>query len=383
MIAHIPHWVFAVLALLLALGLMQARTRLVAPALIRAVAFGLLAYSLWGVVGSFGLHAAVVTAWLAGIGVSAVPGRSAFAPRGMSFDAATSKVRVPGSWLPLVLLMGIFGLKFGVGYAAGSGSPIAAGSPDDVEPMAREGHTWLMTMTADGLPPLAGAAPLLIQRASAIHPASRLPDRGLRLRRLRIRHPDPVTLARLLARIGLDGDARIGVEPAAACALAAEIEDARRTEDDGPGLSRARPVQRPGPRRGPAAYGASSSSTDAVATTRDAMPASSASSVTSASACRRVSARYSATKVSGQPSCSAMSQATRCSTLSPSSRMSSLRRWSRPCIASLRVSSPRCTWPNSRASTCERSSVGARSWWRAGTTAPRRARASAVAGSIT
>lgn len=129
MIAHIPHWVFAVLALLLALGLMQARTRLVAPALIRAVAFGLLAYSLWGVVGSFGLHAAVVTAWLAGIGVSAVPGRSAFAPRGMSFDAATSKVRVPGSWLPLVLLMGIFGLKFGVGYAAGSGSPIAAGGP--------------------------------------------------------------------------------------------------------------------------------------------------------------------------------------------------------------------------------------------------------------
>lgn len=94
----------------------------------------------------------------------------------------------------------------------------------DVEPMAREGHTWLMTMTADGLPPLAGAAPLLIQRASAIHPASRLPDRGLRLRRLRIRHPDPVKVARLLARIGLDGDARIGVEPAAACALAAEIE---------------------------------------------------------------------------------------------------------------------------------------------------------------
>lgn len=129
MFAHIPVWVFAVLALLLGLGLMQARTRLVAPALIRAVAFGLLAYSLWGVVSSFGLLASVVTAWLAGVGVSAVLGRTALSPRGLSHDAATDKVRVPGSWLPLVLLMGIFGLKFAVGYAAGTGAPIAAGSP--------------------------------------------------------------------------------------------------------------------------------------------------------------------------------------------------------------------------------------------------------------
>lgn len=125
MIAHIPSWVFAVLALLLVLGFVQSRSRLVAPAVIRGVAFGLLAYSLWGVISSFGLHAAVVTAWLAGIGTSAVLGRSIVTPRGMSFDVDARKVRVPGSWLPMLLLMGIFGLKFGVGYSAGTGAPIA------------------------------------------------------------------------------------------------------------------------------------------------------------------------------------------------------------------------------------------------------------------
>lgn len=93
-----------------------------------------------------------------------------------------------------------------------------------VESMAREGHTWQMTVTANGQPPLAGAAPLLIQRASAVHPASRLPDAGLRLQRLCIRHPEPARLARLLARLGLSGDTRIVVEPGARCTLAAEID---------------------------------------------------------------------------------------------------------------------------------------------------------------
>lgn len=93
-----------------------------------------------------------------------------------------------------------------------------------VEQMAREGQTWLMTVTPDGQPPLSGAAPLLIQRASAIHPASRLPDLGLRLRRLHLRHPDPAPLARVLARIGLAEADCVRVAPAAVCRLAAEID---------------------------------------------------------------------------------------------------------------------------------------------------------------
>ena len=93
-----------------------------------------------------------------------------------------------------------------------------------VEPMEREGLTWQMTMTSDGNPPLSGAAPLLIQRATNFHPASRLPDPGLRLRGLRIRHPYPDQVARVLERLELPDTPLVSLEQAAACSLYAEIE---------------------------------------------------------------------------------------------------------------------------------------------------------------
>jgi hypothetical protein len=93
-----------------------------------------------------------------------------------------------------------------------------------VEKMERVGFTWQMTMTSDGKAPLSGAAPLLIQRATNFHPASRLPDLGLRLRRLQIRHPHPDHVARLLARIELPDTPSVTLEQAATCTLCAEIE---------------------------------------------------------------------------------------------------------------------------------------------------------------
>jgi hypothetical protein len=93
-----------------------------------------------------------------------------------------------------------------------------------VERMEREGLTWQMSMTPDGSAPLSGAAPLLIQRATNFHPAARLPDVGLRLRRLRIRHPQPEQVAQLLARLELPDTPSITLEQAACPALYAELE---------------------------------------------------------------------------------------------------------------------------------------------------------------
>lgn len=93
-----------------------------------------------------------------------------------------------------------------------------------VEQMEREGLTWQMTSTADGHPPLSGAAPLLIQRATNFHPASRLPDVGLRLRCLHIQHPRPGDVAAVLAHMALDDAPRVVLTEGAACTLAAEIE---------------------------------------------------------------------------------------------------------------------------------------------------------------
>jgi hypothetical protein len=94
----------------------------------------------------------------------------------------------------------------------------------EVETMRRETHTWKMTVRADGSVPLDGAAPLLIQRSSSVHPAAALPHSGLQLQRLRIRHPTPAQVLALFARIGLAPQPAITVTQGNECSLVAEIQ---------------------------------------------------------------------------------------------------------------------------------------------------------------
>ena len=94
----------------------------------------------------------------------------------------------------------------------------------DVETMRRETHTWRMTVRADGSVPLEGAGPLLIQRTSSVHPAAALPQRGLHLRELRIRHPAPEQVLALFARIGLATQPAVTVTQGNECSLVAEIQ---------------------------------------------------------------------------------------------------------------------------------------------------------------
>jgi len=93
-----------------------------------------------------------------------------------------------------------------------------------VETMRREHHVWQMTVTADGTLPLSGAAPLLIQRAPGIHPAHALTDAGLRLRRLRVHHPEPARVVALLAAIRLATQPEVRVVRGDTCSLVAEID---------------------------------------------------------------------------------------------------------------------------------------------------------------
>lgn len=92
-----------------------------------------------------------------------------------------------------------------------------------VETMRREAHTWKMTVKADGSLPFDGAAPLLIQRSSSVHPVAALPQKGLDLQRLRIRHPAPDQVLALLAKIGLTSQTAVTVMEGAECRLVAEI----------------------------------------------------------------------------------------------------------------------------------------------------------------
>jgi hypothetical protein len=124
MIAHIPAWVFAVFALLLALGVWMSRPRAFSPigTVVMAVVFPI--YSLYGVISSFGIAAVPVFSWAAALLVSILLGRRVFGPADLARVSGTTRVQVPGSWLPLGLMMGIFVVKFAIGFVHGSHSPV-------------------------------------------------------------------------------------------------------------------------------------------------------------------------------------------------------------------------------------------------------------------
>jgi hypothetical protein len=94
--------------------------------------------------------------------------------------------------------------------AAVAASPAGVGVP---VALSRGDFRWQMAVPADGKLPFDGCFPALIQWEGAAHPAPRLPDVGLRLEKLILRHPDATGLQRALgARLT---DARLVIEPGA------------------------------------------------------------------------------------------------------------------------------------------------------------------------
>ncbi|TNC71647.1 VOC family protein [Rubellimicrobium roseum] len=81
---------------------------------------------------------------------------------------------------------------------------LAAAPPEAGEALAlaRGDLSWRVAVPPDGSLPWGGAFPTLIRWASGLHPAERLPDRGVRLLSLEVGHPRAPRLKALLS--GLD-----------------------------------------------------------------------------------------------------------------------------------------------------------------------------------
>lgn len=95
-------------------------------------------------------------------------------------------------------------------------SPAGTGDPVDLQ---RGDFRWRMAVPADGRLPFGGAFPALIQWQGP-HPAPRLPDRGARLHRLEVAHPEAAALRAALAL----SDARVVIVAGPVKALRAEID---------------------------------------------------------------------------------------------------------------------------------------------------------------
>lgn len=114
----LPLWPFALLATLVALGYRQSRERLVRPRTLARLAAAMLALSLYGVMSTFGASLVPVLAWAAGFAASVRLGGPVFAPRGLAREGEA--VRMPGSWVPMGLMLGIFVARFALGFATGT-----------------------------------------------------------------------------------------------------------------------------------------------------------------------------------------------------------------------------------------------------------------------
>lgn len=117
-VRNTPLWVWGLLAALLVLGFSQLRRRSVSAARMTLMPVAMTGLSLWGTVSAFGnspLIGYVLLAWAA----SAVLMVGLMAPQaplaGTRYDAAARSFDMPGSWVPLVLILGIFLTKYIVG----------------------------------------------------------------------------------------------------------------------------------------------------------------------------------------------------------------------------------------------------------------------------
>lgn len=111
-----PGWVWAILAGLLVLGATQLRDRTAGVTRAAAMPLVMMAFSAWGTWTAFGhtsIGVQVIAAWVfVALVVAALLalGRA----RG-SYDAVRREFRLPGSVVPLLLIAGIFLVKWGVG----------------------------------------------------------------------------------------------------------------------------------------------------------------------------------------------------------------------------------------------------------------------------
>jgi hypothetical protein len=125
-IAHTPAYVFVLLGGLVVLGLMQIRTREVSRTRVVVLPVAMLLLSVSGVLGAFTQPILAVVAWAIGLGLVIALASRALAIRQASWSAATGRFRVPGSWLPLVLILSLFVFKYTAAVVLALNPPLAS-----------------------------------------------------------------------------------------------------------------------------------------------------------------------------------------------------------------------------------------------------------------
>ncbi len=134
-----PPWVAGVLAGLVWLGLSALRSRRVHVARLLAMPAIMGVLALWGVQSAFGATghlAALLGLWALCYAAVLALGSRLAPPAGASYDAASRSFLLPGSWVPMVLILAVFLMKYGIGVQLA------------MEPALAHQNTFAFTVTA-------------------------------------------------------------------------------------------------------------------------------------------------------------------------------------------------------------------------------------------
>ncbi|HEY9063685.1 MAG TPA: DUF6622 family protein [Burkholderiaceae bacterium] len=125
-VQHTPVWVWGLLAGLVAYGVSQARDRELSLTRLTILPLVMLALSFSGVVSAFAHAGIALLAWAAGIAVALSIGRPLVRSRGARWSSATGLLHVPGSWMPLALMVAVFLVKYVAGVTLALHPELAA-----------------------------------------------------------------------------------------------------------------------------------------------------------------------------------------------------------------------------------------------------------------
>lgn len=114
-LTHTPLWVWLLLAALCALGWNQTRTRSLSLKRMIIVPLVMLGLSMSSLSNAFGTQMPVLLTWFMSMACIAIFIRRLRLPSGHAYDAHSQLFTVPGSFVPLIMILSIFVIKYALG----------------------------------------------------------------------------------------------------------------------------------------------------------------------------------------------------------------------------------------------------------------------------
>jgi hypothetical protein len=127
-LSNTPGYVWGILASLIWLGASQLQARMASKQRLAIMPLAMLGLSIFSIVAAFGASAhltAVIAVWLLALAAVNAIGWNGKPAAGSRYDAATRSFYLPGSVLPMLLIVGIFLTKYVVGIELAMQSSLA------------------------------------------------------------------------------------------------------------------------------------------------------------------------------------------------------------------------------------------------------------------